>query len=192
MGAATSHVRHRCPGSWCFPLARYRVTVGAVAPSVQPASAPHGPHATAIDGRTALTDQVRRVESCRRQCPCTHVTVSERQVALFVILTSERMRRRPTELALHERKSAERRLRDVSETFRRPIANAAAANPRRAQRANAVNATCADAASASLVSIAGQRQLAAVCTARHCLLACIAAAHATMLAVATAPMSAAV
>ena len=59
-----------------------------------------------------------------------------------------------------------------SETFRRRIANALAANPRQAQRANAVNATCADAASASLVSIAGQRQLAAVCTARHCLLAC--------------------
>ena len=38
----------------------------------------------------------------------------------------------------------------------RPIANAAAANPRQAQRANAVNATCADArASASLVFIAG-------------------------------------
>jgi len=62
------------------------VTVGAVAPSVQPASAPHGPHTTIIDGRTALTDQVRRVEACRRQCPCTHVTFSERQVALFVIL----------------------------------------------------------------------------------------------------------
>ena len=105
---------------------------------------------------------------------------------------SERMRRRPTELALHERKSAERRLRDVSETFGRAIANAAAANPRQAQRANAVNATCADAASASLVFIAGQSQPTAVRTARHCLLARIAPAHATMLAVATAPMSAAV
>ena len=106
---------------------------------------------------------------------------------------SERMRRRPTELALHERKSAERRLRDVSETFGRPIANAAAANPRQAQRANAVNATCADArASASLVFIAGQSQLTAVRPARHCLLARVAPAHATMLAVATAPMSAAV
>ena len=104
------------------------------------------------------------------------------------------MRRRPTELALHDGKSAERRLRDVSETFGRPIANAAAANPRQAQRANAVNATYADAASrhASLVSIAGQRQLAAVRAARHCLLARAAPAHITMLAVATAPMSAAV
>ena len=69
-----------------------------------------------------------------------------------------------------------------------------AANPRQAQRANAVNATCADAASASLVFIAGQSQPTAVRTARHCLLARIARplAHATMLAVATAPMSAAV
>ena len=160
MAAATSHVRHRCPGSWCFPLARYRVTVGAGAPSVQPASAPHGPQATAQSmGARTLTDQVRRVEACGRQCPCAHVRVSEREVARFKILNqSERMRRRPTEVALHDGKSAERRLRDVSETFGRPIANAAAANPRRAQRANAVNATCADAASASLVFIAGQRR----------------------------------
>ena len=104
-----------------------------------------------------LTDQVRRVEACGRQCPCTHVRVSEREVARFQN-HSERMRQRPTEVALHDGKSAERRLRDVSETFGRPIANAAAANPRRAQRANAVNATCADAASASLVFIAGQRR----------------------------------
>ena len=77
-----------------------------------------------------------------------------------------------------------------SETFRRRIANALAANPRQAQRANAVNATCADAASASLVFIAGQSQPTAVRTARHCLLARVAPAHATMLAVASAPMSA--
>ena len=43
-------------------------------------------HDHIIDGRTALTDQVRRVEACRRQCPCTHVRVSEREVARFVIL----------------------------------------------------------------------------------------------------------
>jgi hypothetical protein len=33
-----------------------------------------------------LTDQVRRVEACGRQCPCTHVRVSEREVARFVTL----------------------------------------------------------------------------------------------------------
>ena len=64
-----------------------------------------------------------------------------------------------------------------SETFRRRIANALAANPRQAQRANAVNATCADAASASLVFIAGQSQPTAVRTARHCLLARVAPAR---------------
>ena len=94
-------------------LPRYKVTVGAGAPSVEPASALHGPQATAIDGRTDLTE-VRRVEACGRQCPCTHVRVSEREVARFKILNqSERMRRRPTEVALHDGKSAERRLRDV-------------------------------------------------------------------------------
>ena len=74
------------PTLGALSLARYKVTVGAGAPSVEPASALHGPHATAIDGRMALTDQVRPVEACRRQCPCTHVRVGEREVARFVIL----------------------------------------------------------------------------------------------------------
>ena len=74
------------PALGASSLPRYKVTVGAGAPSVEPASALHGPHATAMDGRMALTDQVRRVEACRRQCPCTHVRVGEREVARFVIL----------------------------------------------------------------------------------------------------------
>ena len=75
------------PTLGAFSLARYKVTVGAGAPSVQPASAPHGPQATAQSmGARTLTDQVRRVEACGRQCPCTHVRVSEREVARFVTL----------------------------------------------------------------------------------------------------------
>ena len=66
-----------------------------------------------MGARISLTE-VRRVEACGRQCPCAHVRVSEREVARFKILNqSERMRRRPTEVALHDGKSAERRLRDV-------------------------------------------------------------------------------
>ena len=73
------------PALGASSLPRYKVTVGAGAPSVEPASALHGLQATAIDGRTDLTE-VRRVDACGRQCPCAHVRVSEREVARFVTL----------------------------------------------------------------------------------------------------------